>query len=424
MSGEDLSNEIVELIKGTNSHLVSDVSVGVMHDRDKIPTPIPMLNCIFGEGVPLGVIVEAYGEPASGKTSTWYQTMGNFQRKFPDGISIIVDTEASVDSQRMEFMGVDPQRTLRIPCGSVESGFNEVFKILDKKEANKKLQKLPVFILWDTISVGATEKQISTGNLYGGGMSEKPRIIKNELQLLMPRIEKQPILVVLLNQVTTEMTQYGAKLSSGGGWAIKHNAHVRVRYKGGKTDYDSTGNYALYKNSTVSLDKSKISPLFTDIPILIDIRKGGIVDGPASMATFASEKLKLIEHSAWCKSIPLAEKYPQYVGCFGKFCDTQGQFRYTEYLNYARENPDYVALLELAFIDEICSMYEYQAKICEPYRNQILNQLSHLIEPELDVIDDVEGDEILKEVDDKSEMIITDNEDMNLVDTATGEILS
>lgn len=30
MSGEDLTNEISELIKGTNTHLVSDVSAGVI----------------------------------------------------------------------------------------------------------------------------------------------------------------------------------------------------------------------------------------------------------------------------------------------------------------------------------------------------------------------------------------------------------
>ena len=130
----DLTGDLAELIKGTNTHLVSDASAAVMHDRIKVPTPIPQLNCIFGGGIPMGVIIESYGEPASGKTSTWYQTMGNFQTMYSDGVSIIVDTEASVDSQRMPFMGCDPNKTLRIPCDSIESGFNQLFKILDRKE--------------------------------------------------------------------------------------------------------------------------------------------------------------------------------------------------------------------------------------------------------------------------------------------------
>ena len=418
----DLSDDLAELIKGTNTHLVSDTSAAVMHDRIKVPTPIPQLNCIFGGGIPMGVVLESYGEPASGKTSTWYQTMGNFQRLYPDGVSIIVDTEASVDSQRMPFMGCDPNKTLRIPCESIESGFSQLFQILDRKEKNERLKSLPVFVIWDTISVGATEKQLESGTLNSGGMMEKPRILKNMLQLLMPRIEKQPILIALLNQVTTEMTQFGGRLTSGGGWAVKHNAHIRIKYVGGKTDYD--GIYATVKHSTVNLDKSKISPLFQNISIVIDITRGGIVDGAASMAEYASDVLHYINHSSWCDSKPLAEMYPEYVGCFDKFCSPEGRFRYNEYLNYAENNSDYVTLLELAFTQEICNKYTYQAKICAPYIQKLKDQLSHLIEPELDVITDTEGNQIIDEVDDKSEMVITDDNDMNLVDTATGEIIS
>ena len=409
MSNElDLSSELGALLEGTNTHLVSDMSAAVMHDRPKVRLPIPQLNCIFGGGVPLGIIIEAYGEPASGKTSTWYQTMGNFQQDYPEGISIIVDTEASVDSTRMPFMGCDPKKTLRIPCDSIESGFRQLFSILDKKQNSKKLKDLPVFIIWDTISVGATEKQLASGELNQGGMMEKPRILKNMLQLLMPRIEKQPIIVVLLNQVTTEMTQYGGRLTSGGGWAIKHNAHLRIRYNGGTTDYD--GVYATYKHSAVSLDKSKLSPLFSGINILIDNTKGGVVDGPGSMAIYAADTLHYINHAAWCNSKPLAEKYPEYVGCFDKFCNISGAtFRFNEYLNYARNNPYYVDLLELAFTEELCSKYEYQAEICQPYVNQLREKLSTLIEHEDDFYVDENGEVFDKEVINKDDIIVDEN---------------
>lgn len=420
----DLTGDLQELIKGTNTHLVSDMSAAVMHDRLKVPTPIPQLNCIFGGGVPLSVVVESYGEPASGKTSTWYQTMGNFQRMCPEGISIIVDTEASVDSKRMPFMGCDPNKTLRIPCDSIESGFQQLFAILDKKEQKESLRELPVFIIWDTISVGATEKQLESGTINSGGMMEKPRLLKQMLQMLMPRIEKQPIIVALLNQVTTEMTRFGSKLSSGGGWAIKHNAHVRIRYVGGKTEYDPSGIYALYKNSVVSLDKSKISPLFQNMPIVIDITKGGIVDGPASMAIYAADELKLVTHSSWCSAAELANRYPEYSGCFGKFCSPTNKFHFNDYLDYARSNPDYVALLELAFVDDISRMYSYQAEICAPYRAQLKEQLDRLLEPELDVVKDSEGDEVIREVVNSSQEVISDDGDVSLVDSETGEVLS
>lgn len=312
------------LMEGTQAHLISDTSKGVLHDRPKVPTPLPHLNALFGGGIPLGSIVEAFGEPAcftgdtrlllsdgtiksleqlydqqlinipvyncskewnitavtaesvylarytdelieiefgdsiircthdhpfltvdyrykradeltlsdeivtlnlscndnlkeclgeagvsvteldmsslepvsgsikptkiskiklnkfvavygilnagvchnyaialtdtqgvfvsnSGKSSFAYKMMGEFQHLYPKGkgVCIIVDTEASVDSARMHFLGCDPNYMLRIPANTVEKGFEQLFTILDKKMSNDVLRDLPVFILWD-----------------------------------------------------------------------------------------------------------------------------------------------------------------------------------------------------------------------------------------------------------------------------------
>lgn len=310
LSADNMTDIYAELMKGTQAHMVSDTSKGVLHDRVKIPTPVPQLNCIFGGGIPLGVIAEFYGNPAcfvgdtkilipdnkpvtieelynrqkednlktkiygistskpsrlitdvfeevrlskyvstlielkisnkylirctldhpfllksgkyklakdlakndelmsitlegekyfssdtlnkvtnisviqldesvpvygivnagryhnyaialdeehgifvsnSGKSSTSYQMLGEFQRMYPPGkgLAIIVDTEASVDSQRMAFMGCDSRHILRIPAGTLEKGFEALYSILDKKVANPLTKDLPVFILWD-----------------------------------------------------------------------------------------------------------------------------------------------------------------------------------------------------------------------------------------------------------------------------------
>ena len=87
----------------------------------------------------------------SGKSSTAYQILGEFQKKYPPGkgLAIIVDTEASVDSKRMKFLGCMPEHIMRIPAGTVENGFETLYSILDKKMANEKTKDLPVFILWD-----------------------------------------------------------------------------------------------------------------------------------------------------------------------------------------------------------------------------------------------------------------------------------
>lgn len=401
---EDLSEDIMKLMEGTEAHLVSDTSAGVMHDRAKVETPIPQLNCILGGGIPMGIIIEAYGEPASGKSSTWYQTMGNFQKEYPEGISIIVDTEASVDSRRMPFMGCDPKRCLRIPATTIESGFKQVFTILDKKEQNEKIRNNPVFIIWDTIGIGVTDKQHETNDQFSGGMLEKAKLLKFELSNLLPRIEKQPIVVVLLNQVTTKMGRYGSSLTSGGGWGLKHNAHLRLLYKGGATEFD--GIYAMIKHSTVSMDKSKISPLFNDLSLRIDNSRGGVVDPVRSMISYATDELGYIGLGTWCNSNRLCELHPEYIGKFGKFLDPNKKFRYNELVEYCYDNYDYILLLMLTFCEEISQRYIYQAEVCAPYIEVLkerlgipANEVEEVVPEgtEIDVITDSDGDQIVEE---------------------------
>lgn len=332
LSADNMTDIYAELMKGTQAHMVSDTSKGVLHDRVKIPTPVPQLNCIFGGGIPLGVIVEMFGDPSclvgstrimtpdsksitieelynrqkednsrkiriygistdkpnelitdyaeevrltkhvdkiveieidnkfkikctvdhpflltngeyklaerlvkndelmsitlegvrhyssdminevtnisiiqlteqipvygiinagkyhnyavaldeehgvfvsnSGKSSTSYQMLGEFQKMYPPGkgLAIIVDTEASVDSQRMAFMGCDSRHILRIPAGTVEKGFETLYSILDKKVANPLTKDLPVFILWDTIGVSPTEREMDSTSEYAQGI--------------------------------------------------------------------------------------------------------------------------------------------------------------------------------------------------------------------------------------------------------------
>lgn len=371
-------NALDSLISGTEAHLVSDTSTGVMHDRIKIETPIPQLNCIFGGGLPMGIILEAYGEPASGKSSTWYQTMGNFQKRFPDSVSIIVDTEASVDSTRMEFMGCDQSRTLRIPATSIESGFNQVFSILDKKQENEALREKPVFIIWDTIGIGVTQKQLDSGDQFQGGMLEKSKTLKFELSNLLPRIEKQPIIVVLLNQVTTQMGRYGSSLTSGGGWGLKHNAHLRLKYTGGKTDYD--GIYATLKHSYIDMEKSKISPQFSGLSLVIDITKGGIVDSVYSMFTYAVENLGYISQSkGWYNFKKLVELNPEYAESLERF-EPEKSRRINDILQLFRDNESLYYLLCLTFCKEISQVYSYQAEICAPYMETLRDRVERQLE--------------------------------------------
>lgn len=374
---EDLSSDISSLLDGTTGQLVSSSSL--MHGRPFVPTPIPQLNCMLGGGLPLSIAVEAYGEPASGKTTTMYETMGNFQKKFEDGIGIIVDSEASVDEQRMTYMGVDPTRVLRLDGGTIDSGFRELFQVLDNihQGYGDDDNVPPVMVIWDTISQGNTDAQFENKDPNAGRMMEKAKTLKTQLGNLMPYFAKMDLLVILLNQVTTEMTRFGAKLNSSGGWGIKHSVQLRLQYKK-KGDPDAEGIWAMYQHSSVDMIKSKISPLFKGISLTLDISNAGRCDQNRTMLDYISNSnLPYLENKGgWWNCHALAERYPDYVGYFDKYLQPEGSsFRASELTEYMESNPEFLKLLQLAFVDDISAHYNYQGQVSKPYREEIISSL-------------------------------------------------
>ncbi|AMM44893.1 RecA protein [Bacillus phage SP-15] len=210
----DLVGLLDDLSAGSKFKRVSEVEM--LHSRPKVPTPLPHLNAIFGGGIPFGVIAEGFGPPRAGKSTFWYETLAEFQKAFPHGVPIIVDTEMSVDDLRMRYMGVQTDKVLRLPALTLEDGFDQVTKILKKKAANEKAKDLPLFIMWDTIAVAPSKAQHEEGRLNAGGMSQKPRLIKQFLSDILVYIEEQPTILVLLNQVFTDFSGFKPKLVSGG----------------------------------------------------------------------------------------------------------------------------------------------------------------------------------------------------------------
>ena len=129
----------------------------VLNSRNKVRTPIEVLNCLLGGGLPFGTVATSYGPPKVGKSTWMYQMMGIFQKDYPNGIAVIIDSEASADNDRIAYLGVDPNKLLRLPASSIETGFLALLKMLENKSKNESLKDVPVFVIWDTISKGLAQ---------------------------------------------------------------------------------------------------------------------------------------------------------------------------------------------------------------------------------------------------------------------------
>lgn len=211
-----------ELIKDTNFVIADNGSL--MNARDKVLTPLYVINCIFGGGIPLGIIGEISGPPSSGKSTFSYQCMANYQKQYPNGVSVIYDMESSMDDARLKVLGVDTSKVLRLPATTLEDAFAQMFKMLQKlSKLAESNPDISLFQIYDTISTGGTNKQHAATEegrsvMNAGGMQEAPRILKQNLANVFPYLEKFPVFLGLLNQVFTQMGTYTSSIGSGGGY--------------------------------------------------------------------------------------------------------------------------------------------------------------------------------------------------------------
>ncbi|WJZ23536.1 DNA recombination and repair protein [Listeria phage LIS04] len=374
----DLVGLLDDLTKGSKFKRVSEVEM--LHSRPKVPTPLPHLNAIFGGGIPFGVIAEGFGPPKAGKSTFWYETLAEFQKAFPNGIPVIVDTEMSVDDLRMQYMGIQTDKVLRLPALTLESGFEQVTALLKKKMSNPAARDLPVFIMWDTIAVAPSKAQHDEGRANAGGMSQKPRLIKQFLSDILVYIEEQPTILVLLNQVFTDFSGFRPKLVSGGGFGLKHDIQLQLQFQSSKSSFDGAGR-EIRQTSTIDLGKSKISPKFKDIKMTIDNTTGGTIDRIRSFMSYIRESTDIFnDNQGWIQLNPEyfdeGSHYLEYEPIIDK---SSKKWRWDELVDTVKSDPNWVRFLQMLLVDEIAKHYKYYHDISRNYRRLLYLHLQRSI---------------------------------------------
>jgi len=366
-----------KLTENTNFVIADEGSL--MSNRKKVSTPLYAINCIYGGGIPLSLITRISGHPGGGKSTFSYQCMANYQQEYPDGIPVIYDMEASMDNARLQTLGVDTSKVLRLPATNLQDAFKNMFDILRKiLEIQKTQPDITTFQVYDTLSTGGTEKQQKAidegGNAFGAGtMMEEPRIIKANLKNLFPYLEKIPMFLGLLEQVFTQPGAYVATVGASGNFAMKHDAHIHIIFGAPKDEYDR--GFMIGTTSMVKLDKSKLSPKFVDIPCYIDATRGGRIDPVESFIRYIStENVGIVKAGAWYTIgdtiETLCEQYPAISEDIRPLVKS---YRKNEFMDMAKADPDFVDLLQIRFIDVIDTIYPGQRLINGDYQKELMH---------------------------------------------------
>lgn len=230
-------SKLDDLIFETNKKAKEDVvSVGLpSYDMRRIPFTSPRMNyCTFG-GLPIGALVEFFGEEHGGKTSTALDVIANYQAMEDSKKVLYVDAENTLDVEWAKKLGVDVDNiTLYKP--TIQSGEEILQFILDAVDTGEVglwvLDSIPALT-----SQQALEKSLEEKTYAGisGPLTEFCRKVTKSMH-------RFDCLGIVINQLRDDFSaMWAGATKTPGGRGLKHFLSVRMEFKKGKY-IDANGN--------------------------------------------------------------------------------------------------------------------------------------------------------------------------------------
>lgn len=226
-----------ELIKSKNKEVKEEVvTIGLpSYDCKRIPFTSPRMNyCTFG-GLPIGKLIEFYGEEHGGKTTTALDIIANYQQMDDARKVLYVDAENTLDTEWARKLGVDVDDLVvfKPTSQSAEEILQFILDAVDTGEIG----------LWVLDSIGVLASQQELGKTLEektyAGVSGPLTVFGRKAEMLMQRHKCTGIGINQLRDDMNAMYAGATKTPGGRGW--KHYCAVRMQFTRGKF-IDAKGN--------------------------------------------------------------------------------------------------------------------------------------------------------------------------------------
>jgi recombination protein RecA len=220
--GGELSKVLADIRKKDDLRIAS---LDEMEEVEGLSTGNILIDYITGVGgLPRGRLIELFGPPSSGKTTTALQTAVTAQR---EGKTVLyLDYEHALDPEYCQMLGlsIDPTFLFTQP-DSFEQGSNAMRRLVETGELG--------LVIVDSVASMTPEKtaEIETGSQSNFGV--KARLMGQLMEQLTPVLHRTATTCVFLNQMRDRpdlRTGITTKVTPGG-HALKFYSSMRIEYR-------------------------------------------------------------------------------------------------------------------------------------------------------------------------------------------------
>jgi len=192
-----------------------------------------LLDCVLGNGWPVGRIVNIIGDKSTNKTGLSMEAATNFLRTFEDGIVRYVEAEAAFNKDYASMLGAPVDR-MEFPNEEGSTGKKAIFLIeefgadlITFCEKRKKDGKHGLYIIdsLDALSdVGEMKKEFGDAS-YGNKAKKMSELFRR----ITGKIEQSSVTLIVVSQVRDNIgVMFGSKHTRSGGRALDFYSSINL----------------------------------------------------------------------------------------------------------------------------------------------------------------------------------------------------
>lgn len=260
-------------------------------------TPSPYFNWIFANkshGVPKNSSILFFSEQKAGKSLSIYAMVLEMQRRDPEGIAIIFNTELRGQLQGGVFPEIDQTRMIIYDTNLPSEIFDRVENdIKAMVQDGMPLRILAIDSLTNIIGVKRQNAESATDHLVG----DHALTVQIGLSKLVPFCKRNKILLIATSQMRGNLDagKYGPKEKMAESWATKHafEYFISLKRAGDAEDkMDIEG-----KTFTEDIKDARDNPLLTGHKIYVKMEASSLgPQGRAGVFTMDYEKGIINQH--------------------------------------------------------------------------------------------------------------------------------
>lgn len=212
-----MSSALIDKIKKNSTIKETEVlsEQTLLHEKDSISTPVPMLNVALSGRVDGGIIpgLTVLAGPSKHFKSLFALVIGAaFLNKYPEGILLFYDSGFGTPTKYFENLGMDMDRIVHTPITNIEELKHDLTSQLEGISRKDK-----ICIIVDSVGNLASKKEVEDAK-DGKSVADMSRAkaMKSLFRIVTPYLTVKDVPLIAINHTYKTMEMFSKDVVSGG----------------------------------------------------------------------------------------------------------------------------------------------------------------------------------------------------------------